>query len=175
MAISASLSLMLSNVPFQQSPARCIAAICLLAVIYFSHKRTFRSSALLSAWFISAIACDTTIVRFYSSFGNLVHLVALAKASTLLKVGLLLLEELPKLSDISDANLRQRTRWQSTCGMLTRNFMLWPYDEVTFGFRHGNGIGQQVHLDPELASERLARRFSINWSKGEENKQPSFP
>lgn len=137
--------------------------VCLLPIIHVVHKRTFRSSAILSAWFTCAIACDVTAARTYLSLGN-ANLISLANLSAALKIVLWVLEELPKSRDISDAQPREKIRWQSTCGFITRNLILWPYEELSFGFRHVDTIRQLGHLDPELTAERLSQRFAAHWS-----------
>lgn len=162
-AAPAALSLQIPGVPFQTKYTDFFAAVCLLPIIYSKHKRTFRSSSTLSAWFVVAILCDLTRTRLYSPSTIDRKALAFAFISTALKAVLLILEELPKKGDITNIHLRESVRWQSTCGFLTRNLLVWPYEEVLFGFRHVEQIEQLSQLDPEHSAERLANRFSNYW------------
>lgn len=166
-AAPASLSSVIPEVSFHASSTNCLATVCLLAIVHSTHKRTFQSSSLLSMWLLAGIVCDSTRARLCSSFPYNVHIVALGHVGAALKVGLLTLEELPKLRYIKDANVRRATRWQSTCGLLTRNLIVYPYEELSLGFRNVNSFRQLEFLDPDFSARRLYRQYLAHWLSGQ--------
>lgn len=141
-----------------------VAATNVAIMVYVGHKHSVRSSALFALYLSSTLVVDIAKSRAFSLQSGLDAHRIIAVASASMRLGLIILEEIPKTSLIIDDKLREATSEESTGGFFTRAFLLFldpifmtSFDEVV---RHQD----KDKLGQDLSSKRLFGELQQQWN-----------
>lgn len=130
------------------------------------HRHSPRPSTLLSVHLSLGVLFDVAMTRSYFRRHGLYALGCLSIVVVILKMAILLLEEVSKRSLVYDQQLRSSLGRESTSGFWSRSLFLWLNSTLCFGFRSIMSVGDLQDLGPELGSARLFAKFQVFWEKG---------
>lgn len=145
-----------------------MAASTVGAVLYWEHRRSIRTSALLGLHLAIGILIDATKSRSYYMRPGLENISALASIAGSIRLGLLILEELPKdiIQPDSDADEIGR---EALGGFWSRTCFLWLNSTLLLGFRRMLTIDDLGSIGPEFSSRRLYMRFAGPWKAADKS------
>lgn len=150
----------------------CIAAICIIAIVNFEHRRSLQSSALLSLYLGLTILLDIVKVRSYLLRSGLQVVGGITVAIATIKFVVLVLEEIPKRKYIKDTALRTSMSKEGASGFWNRSLFLWLNSTLLLGFRRVLQVDHLGHLGVDFASENLSAKFEPNWRKYRNSSHP---
>lgn len=145
------------------------------AVLLAEHRHSPRPSTLLSVHLSLGVLFDVAMTRSCFRRHSLYALGCLSIVVVVLKMAILLLEEVSKKSLVHDQQLRSSLGRESTSGFWSRSLFLWLNSTLCFGFRSIMSVGDLQDLGPELRSERLFAKFQPFWGKGKPFHSPGGP
>lgn len=133
-----------------------------MVTINIEHRHCLQSSATVALLLIAAISCD--FIRGYSLVGTSERINLLAILTTsVLKIALLLLNEVRKNSLIKDDYLRQNTK--TLGGFITRSFSSGLFYIVSVGYSSVLGVARNtMKLDGQFVSKPLLQKFTDLWA-----------
>ncbi|TQV90796.1 multidrug resistance protein MDR [Cordyceps javanica] len=142
-----------------------VASICTLAIIIISHLYSLQPSTFLSIFFSITMLFDITMARSYFFRETLGVIAALQVCVVVLKLWLILLEEVPKRSLYRSSYLQATISVEAASGFWGRSFFLWINPILIFGWRSSFTIDTLPDIGEEFASEKLFDLFSSQWTK----------
>ncbi|EQL02449.1 ABC transporter, transmembrane domain, type 1 [Ophiocordyceps sinensis CO18] len=153
----------------------CLDALCMAAVLLAEHRHSPRPSTLLSVHLSLGVLFDVAMTRSCFRRHSLYALGCLSIVVVVLKMAILLLEEVSKKSLVHDQQLRSSLGRESTSGFWSRSLFLWLNSTLCFGFRSIMSVGDLQDLGPELRSERLFAKFQPFWGKANKSSPYCLP
>lgn len=133
------------------------------------HRRSIRSSALFTMYLFLGALLDATKSRSFFLRPGMTALGGLAASSALLKLLLLILQEVPKQSLFIDTNLHLSMGLEATGGLLYRLGFLFLGPLFVTGFRGQISMNDLDHLGPDFAAEKLYQQLKRRWNPRQEN------
>ncbi|KAF3252677.1 hypothetical protein TWF192_004478 [Orbilia oligospora] len=146
-----------------------VGAVALSGLSYYEHHKSYRPSWVLTAYLTLTLLPDATILRtlylsptVFPLSTRVVSSVAFAA-----KIGIILLESMPKKSSDSTFGRNGRTaeRFASPFSQL---LYLWLNGLIKYGFKHVLRLEDLFQVDQEMEAERLDHNFwkLIDTSRG---------
>lgn len=164
-ALWTSLPTLRSDATLPAASLVCISTICIIALVYLEHRRSVSSSVFISLYLASTLLLDIVKSRSYFSTQSLQTIAGLSAASCVVKLALLLLEEVSKRAYIKDGAVRESVSRETTCGFWTRALFLWLNPTLTLGYKTILQVDDLGYLGDNFSSEYLAAKFEPIWAK----------
>lgn len=142
-----------------------IGAVCISIITYAGHIFFLQSTAFLGVFLTITLPLEIVTVLTYHHRIGLEHIAGLYIAVPVLKLALLLLEEVSKRSLVRREAARASLGSEGVAGFWNKSLLIWLNPLLLFGFRHKITKNYLPALDPQMASEYLYRKFSHNWEK----------
>jgi hypothetical protein len=108
---------------------------------------------------------DIAKSRSYLSRPGLEAAGGLAAAAAAIKLGLVVLQEVPKRTHIEDPALRESLSKEATSGFWNRSFFVWLNAVFLLGFKHTIRIDDLGYLGDDFSATHLASKFEPVWAK----------
>ncbi|KAK5996562.1 ABC multidrug transporter B [Cladobotryum mycophilum] len=143
----------------------CINALCIIAMLCAEHRHSVKPSTLLSLYLSITILFDIAQARSYFSRNGLRAIGALSVVVAILKLVLVLLEEVPKKSLVRKHDLCSSLGREATSGFWSRSLFLWLNSTLLIGFRNIISVDTLEDMGPDFHSERLFAKFEPFWAK----------
>ncbi|KAJ6785356.1 hypothetical protein PWT90_03231 [Aphanocladium album] len=147
-----------------------IAAICALVVLYGAHLYNKRLSGFISLFFTLTMLLDLSLVRTYflrydMGLGVMRSIGVLQIVALLLKLFLVVLEEVAKTPLDSEAACDSIAPSDSRVGFWNRVIFFWVNSLLAHGFSHELDVGTLPQLDEQFDSRMLFDKFSKHWAQ----------
>lgn len=142
-----------------------VGAVCIGIITYAGHVFFLQSTTFLGLFLTITIPLDIVTVLTYHHRIGLEHIARLYISVPVLKLALLLLEEVSKRSLVRKEAVRASLGNESVAGFWNKSLLIWLNPLLLFGFRHKITKNYLPPLDPQMASEYLYLQFSHNWEK----------
>lgn len=141
-------------------------AVSVTFIIYTKHRYSYRQSTFLSLFLSITLLLD--IAKAYSAFNRpgSRSIAGLYIADVVLKLVLIVLEEVPKRASIIDEGLRTDLGRENSAGFWNRSFFCWINQTLLRGYRTSLTVEDLSDLGPEFQSEDLFHLFEPYWNKG---------
>lgn len=143
----------------------CISTLCIIALVYLEHRRSLQSSAFISLYLALTLLLDIVKSRSYFSTQGLHTIAWLSTASCVVKLALVLLEDVSKRTNIKDLAVRKSVSRELTCGFWTRALFLWLNPTLTLGYKTILQVDDLGYLGDNFSSEYLSAKFEPIWAK----------
>ncbi|KAK2594831.1 hypothetical protein QQS21_007459 [Conoideocrella luteorostrata] len=154
-----------SSVSLAASSLSCVSTFCIVAVVNLDHRQSLQSSTFVSVYLSLTTLLDIVKARSYFFRSGLQAMGGLSSAAATIKFLLLILEEIPKRTQIRDSALRNSVSKESVSGFWNRAMFLWLNETLLLGFRdiiHVSSLGQ---LGREFSAKQLSDKFRPVWTK----------
>lgn len=155
-----------SRVTVATSIMSLIASLCTMAIIIITHIYSLQPSSFLSLLFSLTMIFDITMARSYFLRDTLSTIAALQACVVVLKLVLVVLEEVPKRSLYLSEKLQSTISLETASGFWNRSLFVWLNPLLVFGWHNHFTIESLPNIGEEFESERLFDRFSHHWVKG---------
>lgn len=142
-----------------------VASLGLAGAIYIGHRHLTRSSGILALFLFFSMLVDITKSRSYFLRPHLESLGALAAATAALRLCLMVLEEVSKVSLLVDENVRKAAGSETTGGYFGRAFLVFLLPMLKSGYTSRLGPDNLVRLGLEFSSRTLHARLQRQWKK----------
>lgn len=146
-----------------------LGSLCILVITYAEHMHSYRPSTFLSVFLSVTLLFDIAKVRSYFLRDGMVLLAGLAVAILVMKLALVVLEEISKSHLVDKDSLPKPLSRESVSGFWNRSFFLWLNSTLLLGFRSILQLEDLPILGPEFNNEVLHNRFRSHWGKGEQS------
>lgn len=143
-----------------------VASICTMCIIAITHMYSLQSSAFLSIFFTLTGLFDIAMARSYFLRDTLGAIASLQTCVVILKLVLIILQEVPKRSLYLSETLQSSVSAESASGFWNRSMFLWLNPLLIFGWRKRFKLDDLPNIGEEFASEKLFDRFSPHWAQG---------
>ncbi|KAK2601519.1 hypothetical protein QQS21_004904 [Conoideocrella luteorostrata] len=143
----------------------CVGAMCIVAVINLEHRHSLRSSSLISLYLGLTLLFDIVKSRSYLLRPGLRVHGGLSAATAVIKLVLVLLEEIPKKEHIRNPKLKESLSKESASGFWNRSLFIWLNSTFLLGFRNILKVDHLGSLGSEFSSEQLTTRFEPIWQR----------
>lgn len=147
-----------------------ISAVCIAIIVTAGHLFFLQSSTFLGLFLTATIPAEIVTTLTYHHRDGLETIARLQIAVPVLKLVVLLLEEVSKRSLIYKDELRSSLGSEGVAGFWNKSLLMWINPLLIFGFRHKITRSYLPPLAPELASDVLYREFSLCWDKRSDKK-----
>lgn len=142
-----------------------VGSLCIAAVVYAGHVFFLRSPAFLGLFLTVSLPLDIVTTLTYHNRSGLGKVAALSISVPVLKLVILLLEEVSKRSLVRKEELGAGLGNEGFAGFWNKSLFVWLNPLLLFGFRYKIRKGNLPDLSRELASDGLYRRFAPLWEK----------
>ncbi|KAH8125146.1 hypothetical protein FP744_10009586 [Trichoderma asperellum] len=140
-----------------------IAACCIVLLSHIEHVKSIRPSFLLTSYLFTTLLFDAARLRTEWLLSVNVAYAAVLSISTILKLALLVLENIEKRRILLDSNKSPST--ESTSGPFNRGFFVWLNSLLITGWATVLTLHDLPAIYEKLSSEKLAVIFSKRWDK----------
>lgn len=151
-----------TNITFAAAALGVAAACGLLALVVTEHRRAVRASAFIGLYLVLTIFIDAIEARSYLK-RDLISLGAISVASAAVRLGLLILDEVPKVNLIIDPIIRDASGREATSGFWSRTFFFFMGPIFRIGFKRTLYLQDLSAIGIEFSSKRLFTEISRNW------------
>lgn len=155
-----------SGVTVAASVMSLVASICTMAIIFITHAYCLQPSAFLSIFFSLTMLFDIAMARSYFLRDTLGAIAGLQVCVVILKLLLVILEEVPKRSLYRSEHLRFTASAETVSGFWSRSLFVWLNPLLVFGWRNAFTLDNLPSIGDEFASERLFDEFLPHWTEG---------
>lgn len=138
------------------------AALAIGVVIYVEHRHAIRTSALLGLYLAIGVLIDGTKSRSYFE-RDLSASGSVATATAVIRLAILILEEIPKTSLLIDPELRSVSNGEVTSGFFSRTFFIFLQPLLRTGFRKILSLQDLDSLGLDFSSSHLYSQLSDAW------------
>lgn len=145
----------------------CVGAFCLIAILYAEHTKSIQPSTFLSIYLSITLLLDVARTRSYFLRDNLQVISGFSIGIVMLKVALLLLEEVSK-RDLVTGETGECTNDEMFSGFWNRTLFLWLNSTLLRGFRTILSVDNLQDILPEFRSEHVAQEFTLSWEASKE-------
>ncbi|KAL6878945.1 P-loop containing nucleoside triphosphate hydrolase protein [Trichoderma novae-zelandiae] len=140
-----------------------VAACCIVLLSHIEHVKSIRPSFLLTSYLFTSLLFDAARLRTeWLLSANVAH-AAVLSTSTILKLALLVLENVEKRRILLDAG-KERSR-ESTSGPFNRGFFVWLNSLLISGWATVLTLHDLPAIYEKLSSEKLAVIFTRRWDR----------
>lgn len=139
-------------------------------VVFYEYRYAIRTSALLGLYLAVGVLIDGTKSRSYFLRG-MNPLAGVSVAAAVVRFALVILEEVPKVRLLVDAELRVVSTGEVSCGFFSRTFFLFLQPVLRAGFSTVLTTGGPGHMGAEFASKRLLSEISHYWQNRDRHKK----
>ncbi|KAJ6788053.1 hypothetical protein PWT90_09274 [Aphanocladium album] len=140
-----------------------VASVALAAFIFVEHRHALRESAFLGLYLSITFLLDIAKCRSYFRRTGLEALGGLAAAAAIIRLTIIILEELPRTALIVDDEIRQLTGREAAAGFWTRSLFLWLNPLIWKGYRGTIAIEDISEIGAEFSSRTLFEQFHPRW------------
>ncbi|KAM0479830.1 hypothetical protein ACHAPX_004407 [Trichoderma viride] len=140
-----------------------VAACCIVLLSHIEHVKSIRPSFLLTSYLFTTLLFDAARLRTEWLLSVNVAYAAVLSTSTILKLALLVLENIEKRRILLDSNKTPST--ESTSGPFNRGFFVWLNSLLITGWATVLTLHDLPAIYEKLSSEKLAVIFSKRWDK----------
>ncbi|KAL6910741.1 multidrug resistance-related protein [Trichoderma evansii] len=140
-----------------------VAACCIVLLSHIEHVKSIRPSFLLTSYLFTTLLFDAARLRTEWLLSVNVSYAAVLTTSTILKLALLVLENIEKRRILLDSNKTPST--ESTSGPFNRGFFVWLNSLLITGWATVLTLHDLPAIYEKLSSEKLAVIFSKRWDK----------
>ncbi|EGR49492.1 uncharacterized protein TRIREDRAFT_60116 [Trichoderma reesei QM6a] len=140
-----------------------IAACCIVLLSHIEHVKSIRPSFLLTSYLFTSLLFDAARLRTEWLLSVNVAYAAVLSTSTILKLALLVLENVEKRRILLDSSKEQSR--ESTSGPFSRGFFLWLNSLLISGWATVLTLHDLPAIYEKLSSEKLAVIFTKRWDK----------
>ncbi|OAA55637.1 ABC transporter, transmembrane domain, type 1 [Cordyceps fumosorosea ARSEF 2679] len=148
----------------------CVSAACIIVIVLVGHVYFLHSPGFLGLFLSVSLLFDVAITRTYFNRNCLATLARVHAPIPVLKLALVVLEEVSKRSLIRAEYLRLSLGHEAVAGFWNRSIFFWVNATLLIGFR--SNITQKTlgNLDPHFDSEKLQTDFRRIWENGDKHK-----
>ncbi|KAJ6785357.1 hypothetical protein PWT90_03232 [Aphanocladium album] len=164
-----------SKIALAASSMSLLASISILGILYITHTYSLQPSSFLSVFLSFTMLSDIVIARSYFRRTGLGANGALQIAMIVLKLVLVVLEEVPKRSLFYDEQHRSSLSREGAAGFWNRATFFWVNSLMMLGFREDLTVEDLPSIGEEFDSVRLFDKFSPNWSRVNKNSSLALP
>ncbi|UKZ70396.1 uncharacterized protein TrAtP1_011377 [Trichoderma atroviride] len=140
-----------------------VAACCIVLLSHIEHVKSIRPSFLLTSYLFTTLLFDAARLRTEWLLSVNVAYAAVLSTSTILKLALLVLENIEKRRILLDSSKNPST--ESTSGPFNRGFFVWLNSLLITGWATVLTLHDLPAIYEKLSSEKLAVIFSKRWDK----------
>lgn len=158
------------SIPAAATSLTFISAIVIAFLVYVGHVYHYSSPAFLGLFLTISVLLDIAAARSLSLRQAFDPVSALQIAVPVIKVIILILEEISKRSLLLDQQLRSSLSCEATAGFWSRSFFFWINGLLLTGFQHD--ITRDDIGDIRFDTEALYQEFASHWDQA--NKQSRF-
>ncbi|KAJ2976534.1 hypothetical protein NQ176_g4897 [Zarea fungicola] len=138
------------------------AVLAISVVIYVEHRHAIRTSALLGLYLAIGVLIDGTKSRSYFK-RELTSSGSVSAATAVVRLAILILEEIPKTSLLIDPELRSISNGEVTSGFFSRTFFIFLHPLLYTGFRKILSLEDLDSLGIDFSSRLLFSQLSDAW------------
>ncbi|OAA34170.1 ABC transporter, transmembrane domain, type 1 [Beauveria brongniartii RCEF 3172] len=154
-----------SEVTVTASAMSLVASICTFAIVAITHTYSLQPSAFLSVFFSITMLFDIAMTRSYFLRGSLSAIAVLQVCVVVLKLVLIILEEVPKRGLYRSQHMRSAVSAETASGFWNRSLFLWLNPLLYFGWFHTLTADNLPNIADELRSEKLFDQFVPYWAQ----------
>ncbi|KAL6875382.1 P-loop containing nucleoside triphosphate hydrolase protein [Trichoderma longibrachiatum] len=140
-----------------------VAACCIVLLSHIEHVKSIRPSFLLTSYLFTSLLFDAARLRTEWLLSVNVAYAAVLSTSTILKLALLVLENVEKRRILLDSSKEQSR--ESTSGPFSRGFFVWLNSLLISGWATVLTLHDLPAIYEKLSSEKLAVVFTKRWDK----------
>ncbi|KAL7823946.1 P-loop containing nucleoside triphosphate hydrolase protein [Trichoderma gracile] len=140
-----------------------ISACCIVLLSHIEHVKSIRPSFLLTSYLFTSLLFDAARLRTEWLLSVNVAYAAVLSTSTILKLALLVLENVEKRRILLDSSKEQSR--ESTSGPFSRGFFVWLNSLLISGWATVLTLHDLPAIYEKLSSEKLAVAFTKQWDK----------
>ncbi|PTB69610.1 P-loop containing nucleoside triphosphate hydrolase protein [Trichoderma citrinoviride] len=140
-----------------------VAACCIVLLSHIEHVKSIRPSFLLTSYLFTSLLFDAARLRTEWLLSVNVAYAAVLFTSTILKLALLVLENVEKRRILLDSGKERST--ESTSGPFNRGFFVWLNSLLISGWATVLTLHDLPAIYEKLSSEKLAVIFTKRWDK----------
>lgn len=148
----------------------CVSAVCILLLLFAGHVYFVHSPGFLSLFLSVTMLFDVAITRTYFNRHGLATLGKVHAPIPVVKVALVVLEEVSKRSLIRAETLRASLGHETLAGFWNRSTFFWVNATLLIGFRSDITQDSLGNLDPQFDSDKLQTDFRRIWDTGDRPK-----
>ncbi|KAK4083017.1 uncharacterized protein Triagg1_1907 [Trichoderma aggressivum f. europaeum] len=163
LAIVASSRLLNTRFSLAAAILNLIAACCIVLLSHIEHVKSIRPSFLLTSYLFTSLLFDAARLRTEWLLSVNVAYAAVLSTSTVLKLALLVLENVEKRRILVDSSKEPST--ESTSGPFNRGFFIWLNSLLISGWATVLTMHDLPAIYEKLSSEKLAVIFTKRWDK----------
>ncbi|KAL7915178.1 P-loop containing nucleoside triphosphate hydrolase protein [Trichoderma velutinum] len=163
LAIVASSRLLNTRFSLAAAILNLIAACCIVLLSHIEHVKSIRPSFLLTSYLFTSLLFDAARLRTEWLLSVNVAYAAVLSTSTVLKLALLVLENVEKRRILVDSSKEPST--ESTSGPFSRGFFIWLNSLLISGWATVLTMHDLPAIYEKLSSEKLAVIFAKRWDK----------
>lgn len=143
-----------------------LASLSILGILYVSHKYALRPSSFISAFLTVTALLDIAFARSCFRRAGLATLGALQTCAVVVKLFLILLEEMPKRSLILSEDERHSASRETLAGFWNRANFVWLNSLMLLGFSKQVQAGDLPTIDADFNLMCRLDKFQLKWNKG---------
>lgn len=150
----------------------CVSAVGILIMLFAGHVYFLHSPAFLSIFLSTTMLFDIAITRTYFNRHGLAILGKVHLPIPVLKLVLVILEEVSKRSLIRSEDLRSSLGREAVAGFWNKSIFFWVNSTLLFGFRFRITNETIGDIGRQFDSDKLQHDFRLLW-EDEEDKPKS--
>lgn len=150
----------------------CVSAVCIAIIVVAGHIYFIRPLPFLGLFLTVTMLLDIASTITYFNRDALGTIAKLHVPVPLLKLALLVLEEVSKRSLTRAKELRSSLGDEAYAGFWNRSLLFWVNSILLFGFRRNITIDTMPGLHQHLDAETLHRQFEPLWKSA--NKESKY-
>lgn len=143
-----------------------LSSVCILIILYIAHAYSLQPSAFLSVFLSITMLFDATVARSYFLREGFRAIGALQVSVVVLKLVMVLLEEVPKRAMFLSERQRRDTAQETASGFWNRYLFLWLNSLMLRGFCGDLTLDDLPHIDEQFDSSRVFEQFLPAWTQG---------
>ncbi|KAL7945596.1 P-loop containing nucleoside triphosphate hydrolase protein [Trichoderma barbatum] len=163
LALVASSRLLNTRFSLATAILNLVAACCIVLISHIEHVKSIRPSFLLTSYLFTSLLFDAARLRTEWLLSVNVAYAAVLSTSTILKLALLVLENVEKRRILVDSS-KEPSR-ESTSGPFSRGFFVWLNSLLISGWATVLTNHDLPAIYEKLSSEKLAVIFTKRWDK----------
>lgn len=142
----------------------CVAAVCIAIITYANHVYFIRPLPFLGLFLSITLILDAVTTRTYFLRNGLHTIARLHIAIPVLKLVLLVLEEVSKRPLVISAHMRDSLGDESFAGFLSTSSYFWLNPIMIYGMRERITTDLLPGISPDIDPITLNRNFMANWA-----------
>lgn len=156
-----------TNTTLSAAELDVVAACGLVILIIAEHRHAVRASAFIGLYLLISLFIDAIEARSYFK-RDMISLGAISVASAVVRLTLLVLDEVPKVNLIIDPIIRDASGREATSGFWSRTLFFFMGPVFRIGFKRTLRPQDLSVIGIEFSSKRLFAEISRNWKPAEQ-------